>query len=101
MEFFRRSEGIAFMTTEVEDPSGYGRVIVDDRDGIVDIVEESEATGAVLAIKVINTGICMIRRDLLSLVEAVTPDNRKGEYYLTDICKAAGRQGIRARAFLP
>ncbi len=99
IEFFRRSEGIAFITTEVEDPSGYGRVIVDDRDGIVDIVEEGEATGVVLEIRVINTGICMIRRDLVSLVEAVTPDNRKGEYYLTDICKAAGRQGIKARAF--
>ena len=99
MEFFGRSEGIAFMTTGVEDPSGYGRVVMDDRDGIVDIVEESEATGAASAIKVINTGICMVRRDLVSLVEAVTPDNRKGEYYLTDICKAAGRQGIRVGAF--
>ncbi len=100
MEFFMRSEGIAFMTTEVEDPSGYGRVIVDNRDGIVDIVEDSEATGTVLGIKVINTGICMIRRNLLPLVEAVTPDNKKGELYLTDICKTAGRQGIKARAFL-
>ena len=99
IEFFRRSEGIAFMTTEVDDPSGYGRVVVDDSGGIVDIVEDSEATGAVLGIKVINTGICMIRRDLLPLVEAVTPDNRKGEYYLTDICKTADAQGIRARAF--
>jgi len=73
---------------------------VDDRDGIVDIVEDSEASGAVLGIKVINTGICMIRRDLLPLVEAVTPDNTKGELYLTDICKTARGQGIKARAFL-
>ena len=29
IEFFKRSEGIVFMTTGVEDPSGYGRVIVD------------------------------------------------------------------------
>ncbi len=100
MEFFAESEGIVFMTTQVDDPSGYGRVITDNRGGIVDIVEESEAEEDVRAIKVVNTGICMIRRNVLPLVEAITPDNRKGEFYLTDICKTAGRQGIRARAFL-
>jgi bifunctional UDP-N-acetylglucosamine pyrophosphorylase/glucosamine-1-phosphate N-acetyltransferase len=99
IEFFGRSEGIAFMTTRVEDPSGYGRIVKDDGDAIVDIVEDMEAQGEVRSIKEINTGICMIRRDLLPLVEAVSPDNRKGEHYLTDICKTAGRQGIRARAF--
>ena len=99
IEFFERSEGIAFMTTQVEDPSGYGRVVTDEQDGIVAIVEDAEAQGDVRSIKIINTGICMIRRDLLPLVAAVGPDNRKGEHYLTDICMTAGRQGIRARAF--
>jgi bifunctional UDP-N-acetylglucosamine pyrophosphorylase/glucosamine-1-phosphate N-acetyltransferase len=100
IEFFRRSEGICFMTTEVGDPSGYGRVIADDRGGIVDIVEDSDATGDVRKIKAINTGICMIRGDLLPLVRSVKPENSKGEYYLTDVCKTASAAGIKARAFL-
>ena len=41
----------------------------------------------------------MIRRDLLPLVKSVTPDNKKGEYYLTDICKTARAAGVTATAF--
>ncbi|MGD0232079.1 MAG: bifunctional UDP-N-acetylglucosamine diphosphorylase/glucosamine-1-phosphate N-acetyltransferase GlmU [Syntrophorhabdales bacterium] len=99
IESFRKSEGIAFMTTEPERPDGYGRVILDDSGRIIDIVEESEATDDVRQVRVINTGLCMIRRDLLPLVAAVSPDNTKGEYYLTDICTHARRHGITVAAF--
>jgi len=97
---FRRSDGIAFMTTKVERPDGYGRIIVNDAGDIVDIVEDSGATGRVREIKVINTGICMIRRDFLGLVRAITPNNKKGEYYLTDICKVAIGRGLKVLSFL-
>lgn len=97
-EYFLKSEGIAFMTTEVSLPEGYGRVVLEG-DDILDIVEDSEATGAVREINVINTGICMIRKDLLHLVKSVTPDNRKGEYYLTDVCKTARKRGIKVKAY--
>lgn len=100
VEAFRLSDGVAFMTTELERPDGYGRVIVNDAGEIADIVEDSEATGRVREIKVINTGICMIRRDRLDLVKAVTPNNRKGEYYLTDICKIAKDRRIKVLAHL-
>ena len=100
IEFFRGSQGIAFMTTEVERPEGYGRVITDGTGAILDIVEDSEAAGPVKEIRVINTGICMIRADMLPLVKAVTPDNKKGEYYLTDICTQARNKGITVKAFL-
>ena len=97
---FRASDGIAFMTTEVERPDGYGRVIVNDAGEIEDIVEDSEATGTVRQIRVINTGICMIRRDNLDLVKAVTPNNKKGEYYLTDICRIARDRGVKVLSYL-
>ncbi len=97
---FWQSEGIAFMTTRVDRPDGYGRVIVDADDHILDIVEDSEATGAVRDVNLINTGICMIRRNLLALAKSVTPENRKGEYYLTDICKVAKARGIKVRSHL-
>jgi bifunctional UDP-N-acetylglucosamine pyrophosphorylase/glucosamine-1-phosphate N-acetyltransferase len=100
VDAFRRSDGIAFMTTEVERPDGYGRVIVGLSGEITDIIEDSEAIGAIRDIRVINTGICMIRRDLLSLVKAVLPNNKKGEYYLTDICKVARDKDLRVLAYL-
>jgi bifunctional UDP-N-acetylglucosamine pyrophosphorylase / glucosamine-1-phosphate N-acetyltransferase len=100
LEFFDRSEGIVFMTTAMDRPEGYGRVIVGAGDEIIDIVEESEATPEIKRIGVINTGICLIRHDLLSLVKTVTPNNRKGEYYLTDICKVAKVEGVPVKAYL-
>jgi bifunctional UDP-N-acetylglucosamine pyrophosphorylase / glucosamine-1-phosphate N-acetyltransferase len=100
VKFFQESDGIAFMATRVDRPDGYGRVVIGPEDEIMDIVEDSEATGDIRKIHVINTGICMIRHDLLSLVRAITPDNRKGEYYLTDICKIARNKGICVRAYL-
>jgi bifunctional UDP-N-acetylglucosamine pyrophosphorylase / glucosamine-1-phosphate N-acetyltransferase len=97
---FDASDGIAFMTTEVERSDGYGRVIVGDAGEILDIIEDNDATGAVRDIRIINTGICMIRRDRLSLVKAVTPNDKKGEYYLTDICKIARDRGIKVLSYL-
>lgn len=100
LEFFQGSEGVCFMTTEVARPEGYGRVIIGDNDEILDIVEESDAAPETKRIRIINTGICMIRRSLLPLVKAVTPNNRKGEYYLTDICKIAREKGVRVTSYL-
>jgi bifunctional UDP-N-acetylglucosamine pyrophosphorylase/glucosamine-1-phosphate N-acetyltransferase len=96
---FRESEGIVFLTTEVERPDGYGRVIVDGAGRVAAIVEDSDATDEEKRVKVINSGICMIRRDLLPLVQAIEPNNKKGEYYLTDICGQAARRDIAVRAF--
>ncbi len=95
---FERSAGIVFITTKVDRPEGYGRVIVGEGDEIEGIVEDSEADDTIKRINVINTGICMIRRDLLSLVKAVRPNNRKGEYYLTDVCAVASARGLKVRS---
>jgi bifunctional UDP-N-acetylglucosamine pyrophosphorylase / glucosamine-1-phosphate N-acetyltransferase len=73
---------------------------VNDAGEIQDIVEDNEATGPLRDIRLINTGICMIRRDQLSLVKAVTPNNKKGEYYLTDICRIARDRGIKVLSYL-
>ena len=100
VESLRDSDGIIFMTTEVDQPEGYGRVIAGPNGEITDIVEDSEASEDVKGIKVINTGICVIRRDRLPLVKMVEPNNRKGEYYLTDICRIAGARGVVVKAYL-
>jgi bifunctional UDP-N-acetylglucosamine pyrophosphorylase/glucosamine-1-phosphate N-acetyltransferase len=97
-DFFFKSEGITFMTTEVDRPDGYGRVIVEG-DQIHDIVEDSDAKGAVRDIRIINTGICMIARECLDLVKAIPANNAKGEYYLTDVCKIAKDRGIKVKAY--
>lgn len=96
--FFRDSQGIAFMTTEVADPSGYGRMIMKG-DEIREIVEHVEATPEQRLIREINTGICMLRREYLPLLKSVKANNKKGEYYLTDIVTIARDQGMTVKGY--
>lgn len=98
MEVFARSDGIVFMTTETGSPEGYGRVVMKDS-YIEAIVEDSDATAEQRMIREINTGICMVRADRLPLLKKITADNRKGEYYLTDICLVAKKEGIKVVAY--
>lgn len=95
---YEQTGDITFMITDVENPKGYGRVIV--KEGLIRrIVEENDATDGERAIKTINTGICIIPRPAFLFLKAVTPDNRKGEYYLTDICRIAEKEGKAVRAY--
>lgn len=83
----RRSAGAAaaVLTSVFADPRGYGRILRNSADLVEAIVEESDATGEQKEIREINTGTYVF--DRLSLEKVITilrPDNRQGEYYLTD-----------------
>lgn len=98
IEFYKTHKNISFMTTTVEDPSGYGRVIkVNNR--IKAIVEDIEATFEEKNIKEINTGICIIPKRHIKLLKEIKNNNTKGEYYLTDICTIANNNGLDVMAF--
>lgn len=96
VEFFKGSQGVAFMTTGVANPDGYGRVVLAG-DDILEIIEDADATPEEKEIKEINTGICMLSRQMFELVKEIKADNAKGEHYLTDICSVAARRGIRTK----
>jgi bifunctional UDP-N-acetylglucosamine pyrophosphorylase/glucosamine-1-phosphate N-acetyltransferase len=80
-----------------EDPTGYGRVIVEDAKGqerIVKMVEQKDATEAEKAVKLSNSGLMAVRAaDLFALLARVTDDNAQKEYYLTDIVNIANADG--------
>ena len=82
------------ITTRLNDPTGYGRIVFGENGAVRAIVEQKAATPAQLAIPFINSGIYCFRADLLwkHLVE-IRPDNPAHEYYLTDIVEILGRAG--------
>lgn len=84
------------VSSRLDDPTGYGRV-VRGRDGrVVRIVEQRDATDDERAITEINTSIYAFRRDLLGpALRHVSPDNSQGEYYLTDAISVLGGMGHR------
>ncbi|MCX8021795.1 MAG: bifunctional UDP-N-acetylglucosamine diphosphorylase/glucosamine-1-phosphate N-acetyltransferase GlmU [Syntrophorhabdaceae bacterium] len=98
LDFYRKNRAILFLITTVEKPEGYGRVIRRGAE-IIRIVEEVEATEEEKKIKEINTGICIIPEEHLPLLRVIDNRNRKGEYYLTDICNIARNRGITVLAF--
>jgi len=85
---------IAVAAFEPADPTGYGRLVKSKTGSIDSIVEHRDATDAQQRIGLCNGGIMAIRMPLLfELLDQVTNDNAKGEYYLTDIVALASTTG--------
>jgi len=74
------------LTAEMDDPTGYGRVIRGEDGMVLRIVEQKDASPAELAVKEINTGVyCFAAEGLFDALRRIGRENRQGEYYLTDI----------------
>ncbi|GMA40710.1 bifunctional UDP-N-acetylglucosamine diphosphorylase/glucosamine-1-phosphate N-acetyltransferase GlmU [Mobilicoccus caccae] len=93
--------GVTVMTARVEDPTGYGRILRDERDDVVGIVEQKDATEEQRSITEINSGIYAFDGVLLreSLAQVGT-DNAQGEKYLTDVLAIARERGRRVAAYV-
>ncbi len=77
---------ITILATEVDNPKGYGRVLIDNNRNVTGIVEETDATDEQRGIKIINTGIFCINKEILfDFLQKIEPSNAQGEFYLTDI----------------
>ncbi len=74
------------VAARMQDPSGYGRMITDERGRLIRIVEHKDATDDERAINLINSGIYAFNRShLFRCLKNVKPANSQGEYYLTDV----------------
>lgn len=83
------------VTTKLEDPRKYGRIVLDPAGHVAQIVEEKSCTPEQRAIQLINSGIYCFRADLLwkHIVEIV-PNPQANEYYLTDMAEIFARAGF-------
>jgi bifunctional UDP-N-acetylglucosamine pyrophosphorylase/glucosamine-1-phosphate N-acetyltransferase len=92
---FHRSRGAyaTVLTAEVPDPTGYGRIVRSVGDRILMIVEEADAFPEEKAIKEVNSGMYVFYVPVLfQYIHEIRPDNRQGEYYLTDIIEILQRR---------
>lgn len=73
-------------TSVIADPSGYGRIIRDDRGGFAGIVEEKHCTPAQKAVREVNPSYyCFRTRELFDSLANVKRNEGSGEYYITDV----------------
>src|SRR6185369_11855998 len=82
------------MSSMMQDPTGYGRVIRDAHGRVESIVEQKAGTAEQLAIREANMGIYCYRADLFwKHVDEIRPNNPAAEYYLTDMVEILNRAG--------
>lgn len=85
----RRNEAIAsLLTAELDDPTGYGRVIRNDQGHVAKIVEHKDAGEEERKIQEINVGIYLFKpQPLFETLREIRSDNVQGEFYLPDVVK--------------
>lgn len=73
------------LTTKVDNPNGYGRIIRDSNENVLKIVEQKDANEYEVLVNEINSGIyCFNGKDLKESLGKISNNNAQGEYYLTD-----------------
>ncbi len=92
--FVESNSAIVMSIFNLEDPSGYGRVVI-DKHGVQRIVEQKDATPEELYINYVNAGIYSFKREILEkYIPLLSNDNAQSEYYLTDVIALAKADGI-------
>jgi bifunctional UDP-N-acetylglucosamine pyrophosphorylase/glucosamine-1-phosphate N-acetyltransferase len=85
---------LAMISCRLADPTGYGRVVRDEKGRVTGIVEHKDATAEQRAITEVNAGIYVVDAKFLwGALERLTPQNAQGELYLTDIVAQASTLG--------
>ncbi len=85
---------LTVLTTVLEDPSGYGRIVRNEQGTIQGITEDKDADAETKKIAEINTGFIAAKgKDLKRWLSLLSPDNAQGEYYLTDCIASAVAEG--------
>jgi bifunctional UDP-N-acetylglucosamine pyrophosphorylase/glucosamine-1-phosphate N-acetyltransferase len=91
----------SLVSTRLENPTGYGRVIRDENGAFSKIVEQRDATPEQAQVKEINAGFyCFDTAKLFAALERVQPTNAQGEYYLTDVPQIMHEDGEKVEVYL-
>jgi len=84
---------------EAKDPTGYGRLLLDERGRLIGIREEKDASAEERAITLCNSGIMGFGsgKTLANLLSRIGNANAKGEFYLTDAVTLAHAGALDTR----
>jgi len=93
---------LAVLTANLEDPTGYGRIIRNGQGRVVRIVEQKDATESEKAIREVNTGILAAPAEKLrGWLAMLRNENAQKEYYLTDVISLAVADGVSVATVQP
>lgn len=88
------------LTAYIEDPTGYGRIVRNDKGYVEKIVEHKDASADERRIREINTGTyCFDNQALFESLKKVSNENVQGEYYLPDVIEILKKEGSIVSAY--
>ena len=91
---------LTVLTTDVPDPTGYGRIVRSVGGSLARIVEHKDASEEERAIREINSGVYLVRsHELFSALDRVQNANVQSEFYLTDIAGILNQDGKNVGVF--
>ncbi len=96
-------EYCALLTAQLENPTGYGRIVRDEQSQYISaIVEQKDGNVEQLRVKEINTGVMIIpNRYLHTWLPQLDNNNAQQEYYLTDIIALSVKHGVKVTSTQP
>jgi len=96
LDALKEGADLAVLGFEAENPTGYGRLITDDKGQLKAVREEKDASDEERAVTLCNSGVFAFRGDkVLGLLDRIGNDNANGEYYLTDAVELACGDGLK------
>ena len=100
-EHIEKKNAATVLTSMVEDPTGYGRIVRDSNNEVLKIVEHKDCNEEELKIKEMNTAIyCFDIELLVSSLSKINNNNNQGEYYLTDVIEILKSEGKKIGAVI-
>ena len=95
------SGAVSVVTTLLDNPFGYGRIVRGESGNVLAIREQKDASSDEQAVKEINAGIkAAPSKRLKDWLDALQPNNAQGELYLTDIVELANNHDVTVEAVL-
>lgn len=96
-QLLQASGVLRLLTTRLDNPHGYGRVLCDAAGQVLEVIEEKDANDGQRAIDLVNTGILAAEStSLRGWIARLDRNNAQGEYYLTDIFGMAASENRAA-----
>ena len=91
---------LSILTTVLENPTGYGRVLKDKENDVVEIIEERDADLEQKKIREIFTGILVAKGGVLKKhIPEINNNNLAKEFYLTDLISITHKNGFKIKTF--
>ena len=98
--FLDNNDEIIMSIFNLENPNGYGRVIIED-DKVIRIVEQKDANDEELLVSSVNAGIYAFSKNVIEkYIPLLNNNNAQEEYYLTDVISMARADGINITPLL-